>query len=317
MNLIDAIQAARLGKHSNVRCPAHEDSRPSLSVAPGQSSPVLLHCFAGCTPESVLKAADLTWAAIYGERLSSRDKVALRLRPKARVKSVNSQRITDCPPFEEPHAGGSAIEQWAFGQLETLAALRGLSVDGCLLCAERGLLRFCIWRGQPCWVVTDSLRINAQVRRMSGQRWSEIDAKAWTFRGSRAAWPLGIGESRLYRVVLLVEGGPDLLAAHHFIHAHLRQGDAAAVALLGASHAIPNDVLPEFKGKRVRICAHADTAGINAAERWRAQLRGLAQKVDVADFSPLWKADGGEVKDLNDAAHIHPNHAAQLEDLIP
>lgn len=37
------------------RCPAHADRRPSLSVRPGRTR-LLLHCFAGCTPEAILRA---------------------------------------------------------------------------------------------------------------------------------------------------------------------------------------------------------------------------------------------------------------------
>lgn len=37
------------------RCPAHEDRSPSLSVRVGRSR-LLLHCFAGCSPRSVIEA---------------------------------------------------------------------------------------------------------------------------------------------------------------------------------------------------------------------------------------------------------------------
>lgn len=39
------------------RCPAHEDRTPSLSVRPGRTR-LLLHCFAGCSAEEVLRALD-------------------------------------------------------------------------------------------------------------------------------------------------------------------------------------------------------------------------------------------------------------------
>jgi hypothetical protein len=45
-----------------VRCPAHDDDTPSLSIAPGASASVVLHCHAGCRSEDVLAAAELTWA---------------------------------------------------------------------------------------------------------------------------------------------------------------------------------------------------------------------------------------------------------------
>lgn len=39
------------------RCPAHEDSTPSLSVRPGRTR-LLLHCFAGCSASDVLRALE-------------------------------------------------------------------------------------------------------------------------------------------------------------------------------------------------------------------------------------------------------------------
>ena len=45
------------GRHVDAMCPAHEDRRPSLSVATGHDQPVLLACQAGCSTEDVLHAA--------------------------------------------------------------------------------------------------------------------------------------------------------------------------------------------------------------------------------------------------------------------
>jgi len=41
------------------RCPAHEDHSPSLSICEGDDGRVLLHCFAGCTVESICDALDI------------------------------------------------------------------------------------------------------------------------------------------------------------------------------------------------------------------------------------------------------------------
>ena len=40
----------RTGDRLTARCPAHDDSTPSLSVAPGTDGrDIVLHCHAGCT----------------------------------------------------------------------------------------------------------------------------------------------------------------------------------------------------------------------------------------------------------------------------
>lgn len=40
-------------------CPAHDDQHPSLSIGLGKDGQVLLHCFAGCTFESIMQALNL------------------------------------------------------------------------------------------------------------------------------------------------------------------------------------------------------------------------------------------------------------------
>ena len=48
--------ARRNGSGYIARCPAHEDRLPSLSIREGEAGRVLLHCFAGCTAESICGA---------------------------------------------------------------------------------------------------------------------------------------------------------------------------------------------------------------------------------------------------------------------
>ena len=52
----------------SAQCPAHEDDRPSLRLASGQDGRPLLHCMAGCTPDDVLGALELTWSDVLPPR---------------------------------------------------------------------------------------------------------------------------------------------------------------------------------------------------------------------------------------------------------
>jgi putative DNA primase/helicase len=47
-------------------CPGHGDSRPSLRIWFGEDGKVRITCRAGCKPADVVKAADLTWADMFG-----------------------------------------------------------------------------------------------------------------------------------------------------------------------------------------------------------------------------------------------------------
>lgn len=52
------------------KCPAHDDRWPSLSIRDWQDGRVLVHCFAGCSPDSILRALRLTWPDVNGKPLS-------------------------------------------------------------------------------------------------------------------------------------------------------------------------------------------------------------------------------------------------------
>jgi hypothetical protein len=56
------------GGYWMARCPAHEDHRASLSVAPGKEQPVVLNCHAGCDPLDILASIDMTMTHISAPR---------------------------------------------------------------------------------------------------------------------------------------------------------------------------------------------------------------------------------------------------------
>ena len=50
------------------RCPAHNDKGPSLPIRELEDGRVLLHCFAGCSAESVLDAIGMTFSDLFSSR---------------------------------------------------------------------------------------------------------------------------------------------------------------------------------------------------------------------------------------------------------
>lgn len=202
-------------------------------------------------------------------------------------------------------------------ELRRLADVRGLGMDGLRVAVEAGFLWVTRLNGLACWALTDSARWVCQLRRLDGLPFPRRDGpgyKAQTCKGSCAAWPLGIIEAAHFPKIALVEGGPDFLAACHFIAVEGVGAHVAPVALLGAGQRIPAAALPRFHGKRVRIFAHADVPddsgtrkGFAAATRWEAQLRDAGAVVTTFDLSGLRQFDGSPVKDLNDVARIHPD----------
>lgn len=196
-------------------------------------------------------------------------------------------------------------------ELRLLAKLRNLTLEGLTLATERGLLYFATMQDGDsritAWIITDQDRRNAQARRLDGLTWQALPGqpKAKTLPGSQAAWPIGISEAQSYPYMALVEGGPDLLAAFHFLQCEDRQDHVTPVAILGAGLNIPSDALPLFAHKRVRIFPHMDGAGQDAGVRWEGQLVSADAEVDCFTLASIRKVDGSAVKDLNDLASIH------------
>jgi hypothetical protein len=240
--------------------------------------------------------------------------------------------IPQTPHFqrEEKHGSGDEIaekarqrESWPTfdaptgTEIKAIAELRGLSIEGVSLAAEAGLLWCANCDEGRAWIVTDSRRINAQARRLDGQPWAHIGGnKAWTLPGSTAKWPIGLRETSSFPAIALVEGAPDLLAAFHLAWCAGVENLVAPVAMLGASLSIPDDALPYFAGKRVRIFPDNDEEGQDAEARWSAPLLAAGADVDGFSFAGLLRADGGPVKDLNDFAHVHPDQWEAERDAI-
>jgi hypothetical protein len=75
--VLDALGSAGLhprghGRQMSARCPAHDDSSPSLSITDGTER-VLVKCHAGCDTDDVLAALHLTRADLFDEARSSNE----------------------------------------------------------------------------------------------------------------------------------------------------------------------------------------------------------------------------------------------------
>ena len=180
---------------------------------------------------------------------------------------------------------------------ESIIRTRKLSpegVSGLLLAHDVGVLHFADVAGFRCWLVADESTRCAEARRLDGKTFPAIgnlaERKAHTLKGSTKSWPVGlalrVSESRgehLRRIPLvLVEGGPDLLAAFALLAAlPSSEGDVQPVAMLGASASINAEALVQIAGRRVLVLAHGDKAGADCAAQWGRQLSEANCKVQL------------------------------------
>jgi len=82
-------------------CPAHDDSNPSLSVSEGDDGRVLLHCFTGCSAESVCKAIGLTLADLMPESVRTKVIFGKKPPPKSPPKSKPKSSAKPDPSVTE------------------------------------------------------------------------------------------------------------------------------------------------------------------------------------------------------------------------
>jgi hypothetical protein len=218
-------------------------------------------------------------------------------------------------------------------EVQQIANNRKIDPRAVELAQNLGTLRV----GKVCrffsWVILDQSGICAEGRRINRKpypaiespKFSILERKAHTLRGSQKNWPVGVLPAREYRqsieAFVLVEGGPDYLAALHFGLAQKRTG-ILPVAILGRGQGLRGlhaDSLAYIRGHRVRIYPHADVDGgsYEAALSLCKQLQQQGCQVDFYVFSELRKADGAAIKDLNDCVEIAPGQADELEELFP
>lgn len=300
----DGLEGRKEGRALRARCPFHEEKSGSFLIA--GRSPHRAHCF-GCGWDGDIFDY---WADRRGlDRQRDHVEVVNQL-----ASLVGLTPVIPGVKWERPKAtalaavtGNRKIENGEKpalpkmrllrdGEIEALASLRGLSVEGITVAAHTfkrvGFSQWPLYLSKrenrwmspceahwfqcgfekpecapvprfPCWVVSDEQRWVAQFRRLDGELFQprgKGDKEAKGFKSwtvGTAKWPIGASEIGNRIGVIFVEGGADMLAAYHFLHHYKRLHDVAVVCMLGGSH-IAEAALPYFVGKRVRIIADAD-----------------------------------------------------------
>lgn len=230
-------------------------------------------------------------------------------------------------PIQHLLRDGAGGEHAQLCQIRNLAFIDpGLTFGPFAELEKRKMLRFGIIEGQDCWIVTDPTLYNAQARRMDGAHITVIGqgdgdegvrrVKAKTLPGSRASWPLGLRDAKDRHHWLIIEGGPDLLAAACAIddYAGGEFDQFGFIVFTGAGNVFP---VEEFEGvdlstKKFTIFGHHDAnrAGQKAATRWMGQL----VEAGATDLLSFRFVGCENCKDVNDAMTLNdPNLNSRLK----
>jgi hypothetical protein len=211
------------------------------------------------------------------------------------------------------------------GELEAIGSARQIDVEALRWASSLAILRHAVVCKEPSWLLSDSAVKVAEARTLSGDFYPAFDClserKAHTIRGSKKSWPVGTALLRQYTsitTIMLVEGGPDMLAAYHFL-SRFGIRDVLPVAMLGAgagSHGIDPEALRLFRGKHVRIYPHNDSAGLDGITKWLPQLYKGGCTVSRASFAGIQRPDGAPAKDLNDLTSRLPGSHEPYHDLF-
>jgi len=296
--------AGKPGK--SCRCPFHKDSSPSFSI---YTSPKdgrdLWKCHAGCGHGDAL---DFLQRLTGADRRTCIEKIGQKA-PAGLLRDLIAS------PSDMNRKPDLKLDLGTPDEVKYLSDLRDIPLEALNLAIERNILRFSHNEAERAWVVTDVTGVTAQYRPLRKGIWL-TGAKAKTARGSSANHPVGLPNTENSDNVILVEGGPDLLAAHAVIlwaeqSGIVDYGKTCAVGFLGAAMNPTKADAKKFEGKDILILCQSDEPGIEASNRWRDSLLPFCASVTEIGCADVITG----VKDLNDLVSLPEGKNALLKKL--
>jgi len=104
----------RSGDGWQALCPAHDDRAPSLTITESPDGKTLLHCHAGCTPESICSAVGLKLSDLFPEKAGPRRIAATYDYQDAGGKLLFQVVRFDHKDFRQRRPDKAALDGWAW-----------------------------------------------------------------------------------------------------------------------------------------------------------------------------------------------------------
>ena len=261
--LLDRLDGVRRAGPNSwmARCPAHPDRNPSLSVSV-KGGRVLVHCFAGCHPDAVLGAVDLTWKDLREPNPWAWSPLPSRPRPKTEPEGPSPEDRKRWESLWERAKPGHPL-------LQRYLRARGLSLE------PPPSLRLARWKGEPVMV--------ARVEGEGGLLGLHLTLLEPDGRGrkekklAKGSKPKG-GAIRLFP---LEEGHPLALAEGIETALAVREATGWPVWATIAAPFMKEVALPP-EVKEVVVAADHDPAGIDAAKSLARKLLQEGRRVRIA-----------------------------------
>lgn len=303
MNLQELLhyfpEAKRVGSNYMVRCPAHDDSTPSLGIRESDDGKkILLGCFAQCSAQHITQAVGLKVSDLYLDDTNKRGPALKLTPPKAQPKANFPS------PFELKDVWEKATRVDEYGEsrgwlfhARKIDPVLVAELDLARVRKTPGLYPWCkSFGGYPYCVLLPvylasgefvSLRARSIDPKEKNKELAAKGTAKGTFFANGPTLKM-LREGVQVEELWIVEGGTDFLVASTL---------APTVAVLGIHSASHSSELYEVLKQRVKkvvLATDLDPAGDKYALQW---ARPLADKEVYR-----WKGvEGGTATDINDA----------------
>jgi hypothetical protein len=268
------------------RCPAHDDRKPSLSVAEGQDGRVLLTCHAGCTVEAITAALGMEVKDLFPTETRSTEALhPMKTLIPEKTPPQNGKAYPTANEALKAYGLGKPVKWWTY--------YREGDSNPCMVVAR--------------WNTSEGKSIRPVFRDSAGWKQGALPAPRPLYRlPELLASPPGTP-------VVITEGEKAADAA-------AKCGLVAVTSSGGANAASKSDWRP-LRGRRVIILPDNDPAG----ERYAQDVTDLCQKAGAASVKIIRLAayadgfpEGGDIADVVIDRHwlgLPLGENASLEDL--
>jgi len=281
--LAERLGGKRSGAGWAAKCPAHEDSRASLSISEGEGGKVLLCCHAGCEFAAIIERVGVAAADLMGKGNDSTPRNGTRP-PKSKPPPLSAAQVE---AMAQALQTDSTAWDYVTKELKLDPEVVRLEKLGLYRNGDGRRLTY-PYRSRAAWTFANCRALDGQEPRF---RRTPVGQPTTLYRGDTL---------KLGGTAIVTEGERDAIAAISMhLHSELGgNGCAAVVAIPGVEQVDKTWAVEPLKSQaRVLVAFDADAAGDEAARKLCAVLGPKAVRLrppGAKDFGDLLASRGPE-----------------------